>query len=193
VNDEPFLIDLSAPAPHRDARRPGDEPMTRRRRYQWAAGLAALAAFAGVWIPLHSNPSTVPVWFPPTVEGVPLNSGLPIEISGNFTTHEASYRFPLTNAGTTTLDIERLSALVPGLVLLRADPAQTSIAARHSKTVTLIFEVSDCSDVLTQQDQRALRVVVDTALGPVEWQVALASLLPGRQWQVDIAAAACRN
>ncbi|GIH17558.1 hypothetical protein [Rugosimonospora africana] len=192
MDDEPFLIDLSAPAIPGYGQSPGDDPRIKRRRYLWAAGLVALAAFAAVWIPLHENPPTaVSIGFPPTIEGIPLSSGGPVEISGNATTRQAWYRFPLTNAGDSPIQVERIYAPVPGLVLLHSDPAHASIAARQSQTVTLTFAVSDCPDVLMQEDQRTLRVVVATDLGPVEWQVSLAALLPDRQWQVDIASAAC--
>lgn len=193
MDDEPFLIDLSAPATAGYGRSPGNHPRI-RRRYLRTAELVALAAIAAVWIPLHGNPLTAEwIALPSAVEGIPLTGGGPIEISGNVTDHLASYRFPLINAGDSAIDIERIFVPVPGLVLLRADPARPSIAARHSETVTLTFAVSDCPDVLAQEDQRTLRVVVATDLGPVEWQVDLPALLPGRQWQVDLASAACRT
>jgi hypothetical protein len=191
VGDDSVLIDLSSTPADGQAPPPVGRPWGRRGRALFLTVIGVLAIFGGLWIPAHDRQDVAPVEPGRTIAGIPLVHGGGFQISGDSATHLAQYRFPLTNAGSTPLEVERLYVLVPGLVFLQADPPHASIAARHSQLVTLTFQVSDCSDVLGQRDSRSLRVVVRTAWGPVEWQVDLASRSPDELWQVAVAAAAC--
>ncbi|WP_345637156.1 hypothetical protein [Rugosimonospora acidiphila] len=190
MSDEPTIIDLSerGPGGRLDAR-----PSTRRQRYLWVAGITGLAIFAGAWIPLHGHGSRGFAPPAPTIEVIPLRGSGAAQITADSFIHQASYRYALVNAGVDAIEIDRLYVLVPGMVLLRVDPERAAISAGRTQIVTLTFQVWDCPDVLSQGDMRTLRAIVRTAGGPVEWQVELASRFPGRQWQADVAVAACQR